>query len=486
MLVQTGLGKIKGRASLLWDGIQVFLGIPFAHPPVGSLRWKPPQRLPGWSGVLDASRYPNRCLQPDFPAALADVPMQGVLSEDCLYLNVWAPEPDGRKRPVLFYIHGGGYAAGSANDLDPSHFALQQDVVVVAANYRLGNFGFFDLSSCSPEYSGSGALGFLDQILALRWVRDHIDDFGGNPDNVTLIGCSAGGGSVLTLQAAPAANGLFHKGIALSPGEIFSARMDIGAAQAAYLGMHKAEFLDYALKLSSEEVFGMPLQLGTGALACVDGEVIKSTAAKAIAENPNPIPMVIGSCKDEGRLLTPMVAADAGALASVLEGMCAKMGGAPYRSYLQQTFGDGFMEAKMTRLWDDYFRGGVVRNAEACALAGGQVWVFNFDVPTEHVLGTTHASDLPFVFNLFPEDRPLITFHDRDDPSVREIAQSWSNTLGAFVRSGTPRDATLPSWPRYDLEQRLCLQIERDYSLVIDPDAERRPVFELAERVVAN
>ena len=410
--------------------------------------------------------------------------MHGKTSEDCLYLNIWAPEPDGRTRPVLFYIHGGGYAAGSANDLDPSHFALQQDVVVVATNYRLGNFGFFDLSPCSLEYRGSASLGFLDQIMALEWVRDHIENFGGDASNVTLIGCSAGAGSVLTLQAAPAARGLFHKGISLSPGEVIPSLIDIVTPQSAHMGLDRAAFLEHMLSLTSQEVFEMPLQAGTGALACVDGEVVVSTSAQAILNDPEPIPMVIGSCKEEGKLLTPMVDTDPTYLKSVLDGMCIKMGGETYQDYLEDTFPGGALQDKMTRLWDDYFRGGVVRNAEACALAGGNVWVYNFDVPTDHPLGVTHASDLPFVFNLFPEDRFLITFHDRNNPKILELAQSWSNALGAFLRNGTPTDTDLPDWPIYNLKQRTCLRIEESYRLVDDPDSQLRPIYELAEKVL--
>lgn len=471
MKLQTALGTIRGTCE---DGVARFLGIPFARPPLGVLRWLAPQPSDPWQGELDATKYPNRCLQPPFPEALSDVVMHGDTSEDCLYLNIWAPPPDGRQRAVMFYIHGGGYAAGSANDLDPTPFVRAQDVIVVACNYRLGNFGFFDLSPCSERYADSVGVGFLDQILALRWVQENIADYGGDPGRVTLCGDSAGGGSIVALMAAPSAAGTFHRGIALSPGVPNKRRIDIVGPQSRYMGLDESRFLAALLAMSSQEIYDLPLQAGVGAMACVDGRIIVDEPARVIRRSRKPIDLVIGSCQSEGRLLTPMVDLQPGELDRTCRFMADRVGGAEYLRYVEASMADQTPQARMTRVWDDYFRSGVIQTAEASAQAGGSAWVYNFNVPTAHPLGATHASDLPFVFNLFPENRPLITFHDREDPRVLRIAEIWSNAMGEFVRSGNPVAEGLPQWPVYDCDARQSLVLEFTGRVVRDPDGDAR------------
>jgi len=221
--IETKLGSITGSTE---RHATAFLGIPYAASPVGELRWMPAAAAPAWSGTFDGTLPPHRSLQPPYPEVLSGFSIPGEESEDCLYLNIYTPAVDGKRRPVMFWIHGGAYIQGAANEYDGTTLARENDVVVVAINYRLGIFGFFDLSRFGPDYAGSASLGFQDQIAALSWVRDNIADFGGDPDNVTIWGESAGGGSVLALLGAPSAEGLFHKAVAFSPGEVTGPAVD--------------------------------------------------------------------------------------------------------------------------------------------------------------------------------------------------------------------------------------------------------------------
>src|SRR5690348_856835 len=222
--VKTDKGKVQGKLST--DGqVRTFLGIPFAAPPVGPLRWKAPQPAPKWKGVKDATNFGYRCMQPDI---FHDMHFRDPgESEDCLTLNVWTPAKDKKaKLPVMVWIYGGGFVAGTTSEprQDGEHLA-HKGVVVVSMNYRLGLFGFFvhpDLAAESPQHA-SGNYGLMDQTAALEWVKRNIKNFGGDPSNVTLFGESAGSFSVSAQMASPLAQGLFAHAIGESGGA-FAAR----------------------------------------------------------------------------------------------------------------------------------------------------------------------------------------------------------------------------------------------------------------------
>ncbi len=215
--VRTESGLVSGVAA---EGVVSWKGVPYATPPVGDLRWREPRPAAPWKGVRVADAYAHDCMQEPFPSDAA--PLGTPPSENCLYLNVWAPEkPAGPKLPVMVWIHGGGFVNGGSSPAvyDGSHFA-KRGVVFVSFNYRLGRFGFFAhpvLSTENPK-GPLGNYGYLDQIAALKWVQQNIAAFGGDPGNVTLFGESAGGGSVHTLMVSPFARGLFHKAIVESGG----------------------------------------------------------------------------------------------------------------------------------------------------------------------------------------------------------------------------------------------------------------------------
>jgi para-nitrobenzyl esterase len=215
-IAATRSGKVEGVEH---DGVLVFRGIPYAAPPVGPRRFLPPAREAAWDGVRDATRFSPEIAQADLPIARMLGSGGANSSEDGLYLNVWTPACDDARRPVMVWIHGGAYIFGSGSVAwyDGTRFARQGDVVLVTINYRLGPLGFLHLADeFGPALAGSGNAGILDQVAALEWVRESIAGFGGNPDDVTIFGESAGANSVGTLLGLPAARGLFHKAIAQS------------------------------------------------------------------------------------------------------------------------------------------------------------------------------------------------------------------------------------------------------------------------------
>lgn len=214
MMIQTTHGPIEGKKE---QGLWAFLGIPYGKAPVGELRWKAPLPADEWKEVRDATHYGPRAVQ-RHEQRYHD---QAVYSEDCLNLCVWTPSCDEKRRPVVVYIHGGGHFEGSNSDVpfDGPHLIGKREAVMVSINYRLGILGYLDLSSfLGDEYQCSGNCGLLDQILALKWVQENIAAFGGNPDNVTVMGQSAGGKSVAHLMMTPLAKGLFHKAVIQSGG----------------------------------------------------------------------------------------------------------------------------------------------------------------------------------------------------------------------------------------------------------------------------
>ena len=211
-LVNAPCGSISGTFE---EKQAVFSGIPFACPPVADLRWQPPRALPDFEGVFAANKCGNSCIQPASTWMYID---PATMSEDCLYLNVRTPSDCGKvPLPVAVHIHGGGYTIGTGSwNFENGKNFTDKDIVFVTINYRLGPYGFLYLDAIDQNCQGSGSIGVLDQIAALKWVQRNIAAFGGDPDNVTIMGCSAGGGSVSALMASPLAKGLFHKAIAQS------------------------------------------------------------------------------------------------------------------------------------------------------------------------------------------------------------------------------------------------------------------------------
>lgn len=478
--VTTGLGELEGLTVTVPDGdVEVFRGVRFAEAPVGDLRFRPPVGVRPWSGVVDATGFGNR--SPQAPMSdLLGPEEPGALDEDCLFLNVFTPGTDQAERPVMVWIHGGAYVTGSANSYDGSIIAAQGDVVVVAINYRLGLLGFLDLSGSDPELAGSASNGIRDQVLALEWVRDHIAAFGGDPNNVTIFGESAGGGSVLGLLATPSADGLYHKAIAHSPGGMSTPPLGLAGILAPTLGVDEAGLADKLRSMSAQELVDTHQALGGIAGNGIDGVVVTRDPVTAIHERGSAgVPLVVGTNLDEGTLFSALVDGDETAMGfmgpmlagTVLDGADA----ADYLNGLKELYPEDTPRQHFERIWVDLFRRPSIRCGEASNAVGVGGWLYRFDLQSTAygaTMGATHASEIPFTFNGFVvEGADVLGFHDGSDPTVRTLAEQWSNTLLNFAHTGDPNGAGLPHWPQYTAATRECLVLDTECRIESDLDA---------------
>jgi para-nitrobenzyl esterase len=472
--IETRLGAVRG---LVDHGVESYLGLPYAAPPVGERRWRPPAPADRWSGTFDATHHPNKSWQMAFPSMLNPRATGAAMSEDMLYLNVHTPGADAAGRPVLVYIHGGGYTVGSASDFDPSPFARRHDVVVVAINYRLGIYGFLDLSRFGPDYAGSVSLGLQDQIAALRWIRDNIADYGGDPANVTVCGVSAGAGSTLALLGAPSAKGLFAKAAAFSPGEVARAPGDFIGPFAAAMQMDEAAFFAHLASRTGEQLYDIQTSMGLTGGAAVDGRIVIAPVDEAIRADINRVPLIVGTCINEGTMLTASIdEVDMPGLDQIIAGLAVTIGGGDadrYRRFLDQVTQGATQKARMTRFWYDYFRAPTLRAAEAAAEVGMPAHVYSFEVPTANPFGPTHASDMAFTFNLFEDEGfaegQEIGFHPKTEAN-RRISAPWTDAIARFMRTGDPSGGALGDWPAYDKSRRATLVLRERPMVTEDYD----------------
>ncbi|WP_223813704.1 carboxylesterase/lipase family protein [Geobacillus zalihae] len=304
LVVATRYGQVEGTRE---GNVSVWRGIPYAAPPIGSLRFRAPQKPIPWKGVRPAKHFGPAAMQNERETMkfLNDCP--SYKSEDCLYLNIWSPGADGQKRPVMVWIHGGSFAYGSGSSpmYDGASFAELGNVVIVTINYRLGVFGFLHLADIGGEsYMESGNCGLLDQVAALRWVQENIEAFGGDPDNITIFGESAGAVSVSTLLTMPAAKGLFHKAImqsgttkhtrttevATQVTEQLLSFLDVRPSELSRLERVSADDLLKATELLHPRVFG-PVR---------DGNILSENTEQVIKNGfSRDIPILIGTNRDE-------------------------------------------------------------------------------------------------------------------------------------------------------------------------------------------
>ena len=476
--IESRLGKIAG---LIHSGVLHFRGIRYAEPPTGSRRFLSPIASGPWEGTYEATEFPNRSLQP--PGSLGG--MVGKPDEDCLFLNIATPSTDGKPRPVLFWIHGGAFTQGSANQYDGSVLANQGDVVVVTINYRLGLLGFADLSSLADEYAGSASNGFRDQILALEWVRDNIGDYGGDPSNVTIFGESAGGGSVHALLAAPSADGLYHKAIAHSPGTANLPSQDQVSAIAKQLDMPHSELLSKLQTMSGNELLELQAVVGTNG-GKIDGTVVTRSTNDAIRERGAAgVPLIAGTNRDEGTLFTALLpsstwdAMGQGLARSITSGADPTH----YLNALKASYPEDTPQQHHERIWADMFRHSAMGSTQRATAAGPGGWLYRFDLPSTvplagKQLGATHAAEIAFTFNSFADGTSPLVLYDGNDPVVQDLAKRWSNTVIAFAKTGDPNGAGLPHWPRYSAQNRQTLILDSNPRVEADVDQDQRRLWE--------
>lgn len=499
VIVETGLGKLLGFES---EGVRLFRGIPFAEPPVGERRFRAPEPVMPWPGVRDSKQFGAAAPQPKL--ALAALPGMdvGPQSEDCLYLNVYAPAGAGpqARKPVMVWIHGGGFVIGSGAQsiYDARALAKRGDVVIVTINYRLGALGWMDLGD-QGDLAVENA-GLLDQIAALRWVRDNVATFGGDPDNVTIFGESAGGMSVGTLMGCPSARGLFHKAIAQS-GSCQAVHADrdgsaaVTAAMLSALGLsspHVRQLREAPAEklMAAQQQVSLQLMLTGGKhllpfQPVVDGRVLPRHPLDEVAEGlARDVPLLVGTTLDEWKLFAFMDGElrqlDEARIAARIQQRLAHADGARiaagYRATRPQAGGASLWVAIET---DRVFRVPAIRLAEAQLRVRPDVFMYLYTWASPAfggVLGACHAIELPFLFDVL--EVPGAENFAGKGPEAKRLAGWTMDAWTAFAHRGDPSDAGLGTWPRYDLARRATMELGARAGVLDDPAADERRLWD--------
>ena len=476
-MIETSLGTIEGvdRAD-----VRAFLGIPFAQPPLGELRWHSPLPAEPWEGVLRATEFGAWC--PQSPES--DLSEVEPTDEDCLTLNVWTP-PDATEAPVMVFIHGGGFSGGSgAGEFYDGSSLARRGVVVVTLNYRLGVLGFLAhplLGADDSDYPTSGNYGFLDQQLALRWVNEHIDAFGGDPGNVTLFGESAGAISVCTHLLLTRGGDLYHRAIlesgvcavplgledAYATGELMSER--VGCADAADELACLRAVPPADLVASLPERTGVVVGEGTSFRLIEDGVMVSGNPLiQMLTGDVEPVPTIIGTNRDEGRLFTWMMDTPVtdDNLHELVDEVLPGQADAILERYDAASYANA--EQRMAAiLGDGFFICAGRLESDLLAQAGQSVWYYEFamDVSApdfEGLTGSWHAAELPYVF-----DASLggLSTDDLDRRLVDSIQTIWTD----FARTGDPNVSEslspVEQWPRYQTPAREYLILDSELSV---------------------
>lgn len=458
-IVKTPAGAIQGRDE---GPLRVFKGIPYAAPPVGPARWRPPVPMPTWPGVRDAAEFGPACIQPTRRIESIYANDLAATSEDCLTLNVWAPAA-ARRAPVFVWIHGGALATGSSVEAiyDGTRLAAE-GIVVVSINYRLGVLGYLahpELSAESP-LGLSGNYGLLDQIEALRWIQRNIAALGGDPSNVTIGGESAGGLSVMYLMTAPDARGLFSRAIAesaymISTPELKERRFgapaaeDVGASVAAAL---KAPNIAALRAMDAQTLTDAAAAAHFAPFGAVDGHVLPRQLVDAFDRGEQArVPVLAGFNSGEIRSLTflaPPAPASAAEYEQIIRDRYGDLAGEFLRLYPGTSLRESILATTRDALYG-WTAERLVRKQGELGLPS-YLYLFDHGYPSADAAGlhAFHASELPFVFGTFDRTPPLWPKIPATPPE-RRLSEAMIGYWSSFVRTGQPRATNAPDWAAY-------------------------------------
>ncbi len=498
-------GKIQGLKD---DGIEAYLGLRYAKAPLGKLRFKAPQPAEPWDGIMDATAMgapamqmyspsgPNasdftRQMQTIFPTAQE----AKIDNEDSLFLNVWTPAADGKKRPVMVWFHGGGYAYGSGgwSAYNGRNLAEKGDVVVVTVNHRLNMFGYMYLGDkFGSAYAESGNVGNLDLVASLEWVKENIAAFGGDADNVTIMGESGGGSKVSHMLATPAAKGLFHKAIIQSGPGVTSGEKakaakttetvlaEAGVRTLSELQTIPAEDLLAAARRVNARTPSAGLGGGLNFGPIVDGKVLPSNPfVPAAPDQSKDVPVMIGWNKDEMTLFTAAQpwfgTLDEDGLAKMVAGMgpTGPALAAAYKAenpdYTPTHIANRVMGAR-------FVTGSYLLADQKVRKGGAPVYMYRltWETPANGgILRSPHTLDIPFMFNNAEESRVLVGPGDEPLKLEAMMSDAWLS----FARTGTPESALLPDWPAYSVSERSVMEFDTEPRITNDPEKSAREIL---------
>jgi para-nitrobenzyl esterase len=455
-VVSVNTGQLRGAVTP--EGVAVFKNVPFAQPPIGDLRWREPLPAKSWTGVRDATAFGPMCNQ----AGNKQLPH----SEDCLQLNVWTPKwPMNSSVPVMVWIHGGGNTAGSGIEaLFNGETLARRGLVIVNVNYRLGVFGFFAHPGLTKEsaHHASGNYGLADQIMALRWVKENIGRFGGNPANVTIFGESAGAADVNALIASPLSKGLFMRAIAQS-GPIgtqlpLAESEKRGVELAAKLGFSGEDAVAKLRALPDVELMEKAAQGGPamGMAINVDSWVLTEQASKTYTDGRQQrVALLIGNNSQE---MQPR-----GATGDIRQMVTQRYG--PLADRALAAYGlngaedpqpdpeHGTVMLQFTT--DNSFRCGTVQELiwHTAAANTGYEYQFSRTVHGQEEKGAPHASEIPFIFGTLPVWQRLRNYNESDHDYALIMQEYWTN----FAKTGDPNGGKLVKWPKFDARARVYM-----------------------------
>jgi para-nitrobenzyl esterase len=485
-VVETAHGAVRGYRA---NGVHVFRGLRYAAPAGGANRFKPPVKPAAWSGVMGAlADGPSAPQQPDPPTPLTSGDIDRPTSEDCLFLNLFTPAVnDAGKRPVMVWIHGGGYGKGAGSDprFDGSNLARENDVVVVALNHRLGAFGHLYLADIlGPAYADSSNLALLDIVAVLEWVRDNIGQFGGNPGNVTLFGHSSGGSKISSLMAMPRTKGLYHKVIIES-----GATLKVRTVEAAVRATDKALGVLGLTRATAQDVLTLPtdafLPFGTMAGNVGSGPVVDGRSLPRQPFEPDApptasgIPLLIGSAETE-----MTVAAQPADFALTQDALRARL--APQLGDALDPVLAAYRAGRPTATPSEiyFFLTADLRTTKPTRLQAERQTLQNhapvylyrmaWRTPVDGGrLMSPHGIELPFVWNNLEASRGLVGYGAELQPMASRMSRMWA----AFARSGDPNIPGHAHWDRFTPETRATMVFDVQDHLVDDPYKAEREVL---------
>ena len=478
--VSTEHGMLEGAWSQADASIGVFRGIPYAQPPVGNLRWRAPQDLAPWTGVRQATTFGAACWQSYSDDAFVWSRGEFPRSEDCLHLNIWQPEKTGATAPVMVWFHGGAHTGGFAHvELFDGTELARQGVVVVTVNYRLGPWGFLAHPALAEEseHNSTGNYGLMDKIAALKWVQKNIQGFGGNPDNVTLFGQSAGSSSVCALMASPLASGLFDKAIGQSAACLVKEKRDANGqqrgARLAQLALGESGAQDSESQVTAKQLRSIDNQSllsamenspwSEGSRIVVDGWVLPEAPVDVFNANQQAkVPLLVGSLANEGHELLPLNNAlteseldqylnkTFAETAPKLKALYAEDLAISPGMALREILTDAFMAMSM-RGWAQYnYNADQPTYLYYMDYVPPAYQIYLFDDPNLNLpggprsTGAYHSGDLAYVFNNVGKTGDF--WLEEDFAMARAMSGYWTN----FAKTGNPNGANLPNWARYE------------------------------------